>query len=196
MFITQQQITGLFCSVLLLGAAVTPVLAREVAGVTLPAQVTLEPGTPSLLLNGAGIRSKFFVKVYVGALYLPAQQADAAKILQAAGPWRVSMYMLHDEVSKEKLIGAWNDGFANNNSAEELAKLRDRLQQFNELFLTMKRGDVTAIDYLPALGSRVIINGALRGVIPGEDFQRAVLKVWLGENPADGGLKRGMLGEE
>ena len=30
--------------------------------------------------------------------------------------------------------------------------------------------------------------------IPGEDFYAAVLRVWLGETPADPGLKKGMLG--
>jgi len=196
MFITQKQITGFFCGALFFGALATAVLAREVAGVAVSPEVTLEPGAQHLTLNGAGIRSKFFVKVYVGALYLPAKQPDALKILQGATPWRVSMHMLHDEVSKAKLTGAWSDGFANNNSAADLATLKDRLQQFNELFMTMKRGDVTEIDYLPAVGTRVTINGTLRGAIPGEDFQRAVLKVWLGDDTADGGLKRGMLGEE
>ncbi len=184
------------CSAFLLCCLPTALLAHEVAGIKIPAEITLEPGAQHLNLNGAGIRSKFFIKVYVGALYLPVKQSDANKILQGVMPWRVGMHMLHDEVSKEKLTAAWSDGFANNNSAQELAKLNDRLQQFNELFVTMKRGDVTEIDYLPSVGTRVTINGTLRGAIPGEDFQRAVLKVWLGDDPADSSLKRGMLGEE
>lgn len=184
------------CLAFLLGCLPVSSLALEVAGVKVPTEVSLDPGAVKLNLNGAGIRSKFFVKVYVGALYLPARQSDASKILQANTPWRVSMHMLHDEVSKEKLIGAWTDGFANNNSADQLAGLKDRLQQFNALFVTMQRGDVTEIDYLPSVGTRVTINGAVHGAIPGDDFQRAVLKVWLGDDPADGSLKRGMLGDQ
>ena len=36
----------------------------------------------------------------------------------------------------------------------------------------------------------------LRGTIPGVDFQRALLAIWLGEHPADASLKRGLLGQD
>jgi hypothetical protein len=39
------------------------------------------------------------------------------------------------------------------------------------------------------------VNGQARGTaIPGEDFYTAVLRVWLGEKPADSGLKKGLVG--
>jgi hypothetical protein len=34
----------------------------------------------------------------------------------------------------------------------------------------------------------------VRGVIEGADFMQALWAVWLGEKPADSGLKKGMLG--
>jgi hypothetical protein len=172
------------------------VSAKDVAGITVPEQVTLQQGLDPLILNGAGIRSKFFVKVYVGALYLPSKQTAVDKILALSGAKRVSMHVLYDEVSKEKLVGGWNDGFANNNSSEELAKLKERLNNFNDLFTTVKRGDQINIDCLPGIGTRVQINEVNKGVIAGDDFQQAVLKVWLGEHPADSSLKQGMLGDE
>jgi Chalcone isomerase-like len=132
--------------------------------------------------------------VYVGALYLPAKETAADKIIAAATAKRVSMHMLYDEVSKEKLTGGWSDGFENNHSREEFDKLKPRLEQFNQLFTAVRRGDVVFIDYLPAQGTRVTINGEIKGNIAGEDFARAVFKVWLGEHPADNALKQGMLG--
>lgn len=175
---------------------VIPVSAKEVAGVVIPEQVTLEQGIDPLTLNGAGIRSKFFVKVYVGALYLPSKQTAMEKILAMPGAKRVSMHVLYDEVSKEKLVSGWNDGFENNNSPEELARLKERLNNFNDLFTTVKRGDLVNIDYLPGKGTRVQINNVSKGIIAGDDFYQAVLKVWLGEQPADSSLKQGMLGAE
>lgn len=50
------------------------------------------------------------------------------------------------------------------------------------------------LDFVPGSGTRVVVNGDTRGTIPGEDFNRALLRIWLGENPADAGLKKAMLG--
>lgn len=187
--------SGLLLAVVLFG--ITSIsTAREIAGVNIPEQVELSAGGDKLLLNGAGIRSKFFVKVYVGALYLPAKETAADKIIAAATARRVSMHVLYDEVSKEKLTGGWTDGFENNHSREEFEKLKPRLEQFNQLFTAVRRGDVVFIDYLPAQGIRVTINGEIKGSVAGEDFARAVFKVWLGEQPADDALKQGMLGHE
>lgn len=187
--------SGLLLAVVLFG--ITSIsTAREIAGVNIPEQVELSAGGDKLLLNGAGIRSKFFVKVYVGALYLPAKETAADKIIAAATARRVSMHVLYDEVSKEKLTGGWTDGFENNHSREEFEKLKPRLEQFNQLFTAVRRGDVVFIDYLPAQGIRVTINGEIKGSVAGEDFARAVFKVWLGEHPADDALKQGMLGHE
>jgi len=60
----------------------------------------------------------------------------------------------------------------------------------------MKKGDRIVIDYLPERGTQVTVKGNLKGVIPGEDFNQALLRVWLGDEPADKGLREGMLGED
>jgi hypothetical protein len=40
------------------------------------------------------------------------------------------------------------------------------------------------------------LNGAARGKpIQGEDFYRALMRIWLGDKPVDGDLKQGMLGQ-
>lgn len=168
--------------------------AKEVAGVKLPDTLTLAPDQAALVLNGAGIRSKFFIKVYVGALYLSARTTDVAAVLRNTGPVAVHMHFLHSEVSKEKLIDAWNDGFNANLSDTERAKLNPRIEQFNALFQTARNGDVIKLDYVPGAGTTITINHDKRGVVDGEDFMQAWLKIWLGEKPADDDLKRGMLG--
>ena len=43
-------------------------------------------------------------------------------------------------------------------------------------------------------GVRVSINGGGRGAAPGDDLQPAVLRIWLGDEPADDDLERGMPG--
>jgi long-chain acyl-CoA synthetase len=38
------------------------------------------------------------------------------------------------------------------------------------------------------------VRGDDRGTIPGEEFNRALLRIWLGNQPADASLKKAMLG--
>lgn len=166
----------------------------EVAGVKLPETVATGANLPPLVLNGAGVRSKFFIKVYVGALYLPARTTEADAVLRHTGPLAVHMYFLHSEVTKEKLVGAWNDGFSANLGETERARLGERIQRFNGLFQTVRRGDVIRLDYAPGAGTAVSINNEKRGMIEGEDFMQAWLRIWLGKEPADAALKRAMLG--
>lgn len=178
---------------LMLSPAMT--FAKDVAGVSLPETVTLN-AKPPLVLNGAGIRSRFFIKVYVGALYLPARTHDAEAILRSAGPVAMHMYILHSEISKEKLVDAWNDRFDANLSTAEHASLRTRIERFDGLFRTVHKGDVIRLDYLPGTGTTVSIDDEKRGVIEGEDFMHAWLRIWLGKQPADSDLKQGLLGTD
>ncbi len=174
---------------------VTDLAAAEVAGVEVPEQVALEGGGGKLVLNGAGVRKKFVVKVYVGALYLPEKSGDVDRILGGAGGRRVVMHFLHKEVEAEKLIEGWNKGFAANLAKDELKAMEERIALFNGLFRTVYSGDVYHLDLVPGKGTEVRLNGKMLGTIPGEDFYRALLKVWLGEKPGDKGLKKALLGK-
>lgn len=166
--------------------------ARDIAGVDVPPSVTIK--NKVLVLNGAGIRKKLFIKVYVGALYLTMKRTTLGEILSDPGAKRIVMSFLYKEVSAEKLVDAWNEGFSGNNTPDELKALQERINAFNALFTTVRKGDVIRLDYLPEEGTQVWINDTLKGTVQGEDFSRALLKIWLGRKPADAGLKEAMLG--
>lgn len=170
--------------------------AKEVAGVELQEQVSLSGVDSPLLLNGAGIRYKFFFKIYVAALYLPQKQSSAEKILQGEQANRMVMHFIYDEVPKQKLVQGWNDGFEANVNEKKLTSLRPRLEKFNALFDDLHEGDVVLLDYLPGEGTRVTLGGEQRAVIEGADFNRALLSVWLGEEPVTEDLKESLLGAE
>ena len=167
--------------------------AMKIAGVDVPQSVTV--GNKALVLNGAGIRKKIIIKVYVGSLYLEAKQKEVGKVLADPGAKSIVMNFLYKEVSRKRTIEGWNKGFDSNHLTKELIPLKKRIDQFNSLFTTVYEGDEIRLDYLPGTGTQVIINGALRGTVPGEDFHRAVLKIWLGTKPADKKLKKAMLGK-
>ena len=169
--------------------------AVEVAGVSLADKVLVGEQGQTLLLNGAGVRKKVVVKVYVGALYLQQKKGEPRAILDDAGPKRMVMHFLYKEVGAEKLADAWSDGFHGNQGAERMQGLKERLEQFNALFPTVRRGDRIEIDLLPDRGTVVRLNGKELGSVPGTDFSRALLEVWLGAKPADKGLKKALLGK-
>ena len=175
---------------------ISPVSAQQVAGIDIPDQVALATSGQSLQLNGAGIRTKFIFDIYVGALYLENKATSTAAVLAQTGAKRVTMHILYDEVEKEKLTSGWNDGFENNLSGEQFKALKPRLDQFNGFFHTVKKGDTIQFDYVAGQETQVRINSELKGSIPGADFNEALLKVWLGDEPADGDLKQAMLGGE
>lgn len=168
-----------------------PTLAKEVAGVAVPDTATV--AGKELRLNGAGLRSKLFVKVYVGALYLEQQAGDLAAITGADAPWLVTMTFKRG-VEKEKIVGAFKEGFENNSSAD-LAGLLPALARVEAGLRDFKEGDVFTIAYAPGVGSTLSPPVGAPVVVEGKKFGDALLRNWLGDKPADGGLKRGMLGK-
>jgi len=169
-----------------------PAAAKEVAGVQVPEAATVNGA--ALVLNGAGVRTRFFVKVYAGALYLPSRQTTAAAAIAAPAPKSVRLHIVHD-ISADRLSAALNDGFAENNTPAELERLKERIQQFAALIPAVRKGDVVRLDLLSEGTTEAWINDAKRGTIAGADFQQALVKIWLGEKPVDKTLKQAMLGQ-
>lgn len=179
---------------LFLSLTVPPASAKEVAGVTLPENISVSDSAQKLVLNGAGVRKKFFFKIYVGALYLTKKNNKAQAILAEDTAAAVHMHFLYDEVSKEKLVKGWNDGFAGNLEESQLVKLKPRIEEFNKMFETVKKGDVIRLEYEPKNGTRVRFNDVTWGVIEGFDFWNALLRIWIGDSPVKEDLKQDMLG--
>ena len=190
-----------FLAVLLLTAAagISAVQALEIEGVKIDDKVTLANGVPEIVLNGAGVRYKFaFFKVYVGSLYLTQKKTDNEAIFADPGPKRVSMHILTTEVTAQDLISSMNNALAVNLSPHELALIEKRIRDMNTMMSsvkTLKQGSIVHLDYMPDVGTRVIIDNQERITIPGEDFFRAMLHIWIGNKPVDGRLRDAMLGK-
>jgi len=168
--------------------------ARQLDDVSFPDSVTLDGTDTALQLNGMGYRTRFIFKVYVAALYTQAKVNSRDAVQALTGAKRIAMHMVYDEVSRKKMAAAWNDGFAENTTDEQLEKLKTRLQTFISYFPDLTAGNVVLLDYIPQKGTRVTINGEHKGVIEGSDFYTTLLDVWLGEEPADESLKQSLLG--
>jgi hypothetical protein len=176
----------------------TAALAAEVAGVKLDEKVNIAPNAPELALNGAGVRTRFFIRVYVAGLYLSEKRAAAEDVLGLAGAKRMSLAMLRD-VTAQQFAEALNEGFSANNTPADQERYKAQLADLNAIMMALgqvKKGDTIALDYLPEVGMRLRVNGADQGKpIADEGFYRALLKVWLGDKPVDADLKKALLGQ-
>ena len=170
----------------------TPMLAQtEIAGVTVPG--TVDAGGQSLVLNGAALRKKSIIKVYVAGLYLPARSQDASAILASDGPRELRMQFVRD-VGKDKMCEAWDESLENNSPGAD-AQLQGEFKQLCGFMQDLKKGDVMAFTYLPATGTTVEIAGQKKGTIAGKPFADALFKSWIGPKPGPGeGFKSDLLG--
>lgn len=170
--------------------------ALEIAGVTVPE--TAQLGEQTLLLNGAGSRLMAgMFHVYVIALYLPEKKQKAADIISTNVNKRVTLNFMFN-VSSAQLLEATHKLITENHSQEELPKLTACWKEFSALFANIKdisKGDVLAVDYLAASGTKVSLAGKELGRVNDPLFMAAFLKVWLGDKPAQTNLKDLLLGK-
>lgn len=180
-------------TLLALAAAIGIAHATEVGGVKIEDKVRV--ADTELALNGAGVRKRLVISVYAAGLYLQQKQTTAAAVIAQPGPKRIAMTMMRD-VGAQTLVDALVDGIRGNTpnadafkaQTDELAKLMLGLKE-------AKRGDVIALDLVPAQGTVVLVNGKPQGnPIPDPKFYDALLRIWLGDRPVDESLKKGLLG--
>lgn len=168
-------------------------VAGERGGVTMPETLTVEG--KSLVLNGMGIREAtvFNVKVYVAGLYVEKKSQAADELIRSEQVKRLDLVFVRD-VDHDDVVEAWHKGFKNNGA--DMAKLKPRIDQLSGWMPDMKKKDTLTFVYVPDTGVTVLLRGQPKGTIAGADFASALFSIWLGKDPADNGLKKGLLGKE
>ena len=175
----------------------SPALALDIGHTRLPEKLRLFPEGTELLLNGAGLRSRFLLQVYVIGLYLQERKRTDAEVLAHAGGKRVRIVMLRD-VSAQQMTDGLLKVMQKNNGEAELAAVRGGVETFRAMLLALgkvPKGTTFDIDYAPGSGTRFAVDGIPKGrPIAGEPFYRAVLRIWIGDKPEQPKLKQALLG--
>jgi len=176
----------------MLGLSVGTVSGKECQGVNFPEQIQVQASP--LALNGLGLRQATMLKVnvYVAALYVAQQSADANAILAANTPKQLVLHFVRDVNSKD-LKEAWEEGFENNAKAQ-MPALKERIEQLQAWMVDMKSEQQLTFTHKPGAGIEVDVNGTVKGTIAGDDFATAFLAIWLGPKPPNPPLKTGLLG--
>jgi hypothetical protein len=172
--------------------ATTTASAATVAGVNVAD--TVDAAGHKLVLNGAGLRKKLFIKVYVGSLYLGAKQSNAAAIITADAPRRQVMHFLFD-VGKGKMVEAWEEGLEDN-TPNASAEVKTAFKTLGTWMEDMKEGQKIVLTYVPGTGTTVEVNGKNKGTLGGKAVADAILNTWVGPKPGPGAdFKKAILGQ-
>jgi hypothetical protein len=181
-------------SIHLLLAAVlvlAPCSARALTVQGIPFAESVRAGDTVLMLHNATLlRYLKVIKAYVAAVYLPEGVAPD-NVLDDV-PKRLEISYLVSIKGSDFGKGA-EPVLRRNQKAEELARLRGRIDRLNAIYRDVKPGDRYALTYLPGRGTELTLNGVPLTVIEGADFAKAYFGIWLGREPIDEGLKRDLL---
>jgi hypothetical protein len=179
----------------LLVAGTTWAAPMEVAGVKFEEPLTV--GGAPLQLNGAGIRYKAIFKVYAAGLYLGKKAATPEEVLAASGPKRVAITMLRD-IDSNELGRGFTRGIEDNTPRSELGKLLPGLMRMSQVFSDQKKllaGETFTLDWIPGTGGVLTVKGKVQSEpFKEQEFFNAILRIWLGQQPADTKLKDSLLG--
>ena len=185
-------------------AALTLVLGL-VAGAALAAPTAtrfdpaMEVQGTKLQLNGAGTRYKAIFKVYDMALYTAKKVSSPAELLALPGPKRLQFTALR-ELPGTDLARLFLKGMSDNSPKEAVQRHALASARLIEVFSgrsKMMPGESFAMEYVPGKGTTFYILGKAQGDPVGDDeFFQMVLKIWVGESPADTQLRDALLGQD
>lgn len=176
-----------------LTVSIAPLKAQgaEKGGVKMPDSVTVSGQT--LKLNGLGIREAtiFAIDVYVAGLYVPTPSKNPQTLMNSDVPKKLVLSFVRD-VDADDISGAFTESFERNKFGPAILA---KIKKLNGWMTDMKEGQSMSFTYVPGTGLEVEVKGQKKGTIEGKDFQASFLAIWLGPNPPNSGLKKGLLGQ-
>ena len=165
-----------------------------------PTQSRFEPsmtvqGVP-LVLNGAGTRYRAVFRVYEMGLYVPRKVGTAEELLALPGPKAIRFFAMRDLESTD--IGlAFVKGMRANATAEQTRKYLLASNQLIEVFSARRKlmpGDKFGLQHTPGKGTIFLLNGVPQNEpLSNDEFFGMMLKIWVGESPAEPLLKDALL---
>lgn len=155
-------------------------------------------GGTRVLLNGAGTRYKGPFRVYTAGLYVTKKAGTAEELLATPGAKRIAVTMLRD-IDAGEMGKMFTRGMEDNMERSAVVKLIPGIMRMSQIFSDHKKllaGETFAIDWIPGTGTVLVLRGQVQGEPFKEpEFFNALLRIWIGQVPADWKLKEGLLGK-
>ena len=179
--------------ILLIFTMVAIANAKEIAGINLPD--VLETGQSKLVLNGAGVRTKFFIDLYVGGLYLEQESHDPKRIIEANEPMAIRLHIVSSKITSQKMEKATRQGFVKATGGNT-APIEAQIEKFISVFKEeINENDIYDLIYVPGKGVEVYKNDGYKSLTKGLSFKQALFGIWLSDKPVQKRLKEEMLGK-
>jgi len=148
-----------------------------------------------LILNGSGIRNKFFIDVYIGSLYLEELENDAESIIKSGKIKSMELIIVSNLITQKNLSGFLRSELKKSVAPKEFQLLEDDIELFLSTFHEkIKKGDRFSFNIIPNVGVEVYKNNRLIKSVKSDDLGRRLIELWIGENPVDENLKEEVLG--
>lgn len=181
-------------------AASGPAQALEVVGVNFQPHSLVE-GT-KLQLNGAGMRQQADTPLYTAGLYLEHKASTAEEALLSKGAKQIRVVMLRDVYGRD--FGTLlSRGLTTNSNDDQLYNLIPEIMDLGTLIAErgkLEAGDSFVIDWSATQGTTIRVTQRSSRKPAVEVFAKpdvigALMRIWLGQQPADAGLKAALLGK-
>lgn len=184
----KQLLTTLMLSVMMS----LPAQALTLKGVDV--QETMKLQSQELVLNGAGVRTKWFVDGYIAGLYLTEKADDAKTVIAADEPMAVRLIITSGMITPKRMSESTRDGFVSSTGGN-IAPIEDEVERLISAFKgSVEEGDVFDLVYLPEQGVTVYRNGEEKTNVKGLEFKKALFGIWISERGIQKSLRKKMMG--
>lgn len=146
-----------------------------------------------LILNGQAIRKVtiFNIKVMMVGLYLKTKSDNSEQILLSKTLKQIQIRFLRN-IASEKISGMLREQLVKKCLSECIA-LKSKADHLGQMMIDFKAGDSLTFIFSNE-EVKLLTNNNASGTIQGKHFSNALLSLWIGNNPIDDSLRRGLLG--
>lgn len=149
-------------------------------------------GEQEIPLRGLGLLEYLFFDLYNIAVYVPESVKTIEDIEKDDVPRAIEIAYLRG-IKAKQIIKAANKIMAKDPDVD-IEALQSRLDQINEPYENVQKGDRYLLTYEPGVGTKLIFNGREDALIPGADFANAYFGMWIGSHPANEDLRDELIG--
>ncbi len=148
----------------------------------------------NLTLNGAGLREKLWIDLYVAGLYVENVDLHKNNIADLNKPMAINIEIVSSLITGEKMADAILEGFEKSTNSNT-APIQKEVDAFLNVFKSnpFTKGDKCKLIYTPEDGVQILINDKYTKTIKGFEFKKALFNIWLGKNSVDDDLKKSLL---
>lgn len=148
----------------------------------------------SLNLNGIASFQQLRKEYYIAALYLANPNDNAADIINSNGTQRMMIKVTANKWSPRRWALTWQDNIAINNDLSAHPELLEAIMTFTQFPKSkLTKGDQLTIDYSPAFGTQIKLNGHNVVNTDNKNLFNFMLNTWLGKLPPSQTFKQRIL---